>query len=209
MVKFSNSVDARSAFRSADAVFNNRFIKVYWGSIGKRVFFGKNTHHKPACRENIPAAIKKPTPIKRATIPPVLPRSDPVKTISVIQREQMMKEVKLEHKKLAEMLANQKSLLKQLETVTLANEKNAIKELVKLSMFNSTELRKSINEKQNIIKHSQSTTKVNMPVNVRVKSMSPRNSLGGGGGGPGGAGGAGGGGGVFNIRVSSDDENEV
>ena len=172
MIQFANAEQALKAFRSPKAVLQNRFIKVYYGSIGHNAFQKINV--KKTSSSDISGDVKpKTAPVWHAkfeassmkyhspstfTTKSITP---PAKNINVLEREKLLKLVNIEFRQLEEAMAHQKCLMEKLKCTTTPEEKTSILEMLKLAMYNIKELQRTLQQKQALIKLAQRTVKVN------------------------------------------------
>lgn len=177
MIQFENSQDARAAFCSPEAVFNNRFIKVYWGKIGKKVLSNRCSAKRNKTQSQFQREKPPDKPYHKMEMTPSTPAIEPpIKTISIGERERLTLESKDDFAELNEALLKQKNLMTKLEACTCKREKRDLMEMLRQYMFHSNELKKSLQQKQILIRNNQRSSKVNVSFRNSSK-VSPSSSL--------------------------------
>lgn len=122
LVSFSNHDEAHAAWKSEDAVFSNRFVKVFWhrpmeghGQIGTRMLAASaNLVAKVAAKESQPKAA---TPAPASPALPTHRKATPSSTVSALAAKQQL---------LEKQIAEQKSLMEKLMTAPSGDEKKEI-----------------------------------------------------------------------------------
>lgn len=174
IIEFASPFDAKKVYRSTEPVFENRFIKVFWGA---NVNFEKIANGKP---NNPPQNWTAPSNAQNRLLPAFTPSkpnsvssakasqhssatSPPIPNISTIEREKLRKELIEEHKELSETMANKDMLLKKMNNAKTAEEKAKIKGLIVFTMKKAEELSKTIKSKYERLSLAQRTVKVYTP----------------------------------------------
>ncbi|KAG1749685.1 uncharacterized protein EDB91DRAFT_1046474 [Suillus paluster] len=130
LVSFSEHTEAHAAWKSEDAVFGNRFVKVFWhrpmeghGQTGSRMLAASapllaNLTARDAPKPSAPSQ----PPVSHATTPA---RKQPVQSTAV-------SELAAKQKLLEQQIAEQKSLMSSLETASAEEKKGILARLRKL-----------------------------------------------------------------------------
>lgn len=132
LVSFSTHEEAHAAWKSEDAVFNNRFVKIFWhrpmegqGQAGAKMLaasasvvanMGGNANSVPTPAVATSMSAATPTPRKPSVAPPS-------SAISALAAKQQL---------LEQQIAEQKSLMASLESATSEEKKNIMARLRKL-----------------------------------------------------------------------------
>lgn len=131
LVSFSNHDEAHAAWKSEDAVFNNRFVKLFWhrpmeghGQVGARILAASapviaNISTKEVIPQNSPTPSITATPAASSSIPPRRVTA----TATVLAAKQQL---------LEQQIAEQKSLMAELSTASSEKKKEIMAQLRKL-----------------------------------------------------------------------------
>ncbi|KDQ63859.1 hypothetical protein JAAARDRAFT_189385 [Jaapia argillacea MUCL 33604] len=129
LVSFSNHDEAHAAWRSEDAVFNNRFVKIFWhrpleghGQLGQRMLAASASRVA-----NMTAKEESPGPTSHLPISPtsttIPSRKTPSSTMSALAAKQQL---------LEQQIAEQKDLMAKLSTASVDDKKEILARLRKL-----------------------------------------------------------------------------
>ncbi|XP_046476145.1 RNA-binding protein 26 isoform X5 [Neodiprion pinetum] len=182
LVTFQIPSEAKAAYRSTEAVLNNRFIKVFWhnnvnnnstsGAI-ENVPPGEKNGSRPSVKERLGATINQPikteeneyVPTRRATEEPVTPTVIPVspKAPPIPSREDKV----LAIKKSQEMLAAKETLKKKQEE----KRKEAIKLTADLRKRKQELLDKQLVEIRSLIERAEKNPDQKDAIMVTIKTM--------------------------------------
>lgn len=131
LVSFSTHEEAHAAWKSEDAVFGNRFVKVFWhrpmgghGQIGARMLAASaNLVAKVAAKDNTPPS-KPAAPASSSSTPAPTRKATPSSSVSALAAKQQL---------LEKQIAEQKSLMEQLSTASPEGKKEIMARLRKLN----------------------------------------------------------------------------
>ena len=145
LVSFSNHDEAHTAWKSEDAVFSNRFVKVFWhrpmeghGQVGTRMLAAS-----APLVANMAAAPPAPQPSNVLVVPPTASTSTSASTITSAPTSTLRKAsaappapalsaLAAKQHRLEETIGEQKTLMASLETASADQKKNIMAKLRKL-----------------------------------------------------------------------------
>lgn len=137
LVTFSNHDEALTAWKSEDAVFGNRFVKVFWhrpmeghGQVGQRALAASAPLMANLATKDAPPTA--PSPFEASTPQPTPSTSTYTRKPSTTPASSAAAALAAKQKVLEQQIAEQKSLMAQLSTASAEDKKNIMARLRKL-----------------------------------------------------------------------------